>query len=74
MRFLSYRLVIFALVFLFTFAGSSCSKKSQMGLCKENNAYRNYHPKKNKSKYSQKYRNKDRSVRKDYVIKNGIAH
>ena len=77
MRFMMHipsRWIIFVLVVLFTFAGSSCSTRNKMGSCKENSTYRNYNPKKNKSRYSQRYSYKNRSVRKNYVIKNGIAH
>jgi hypothetical protein len=63
-----------SLIFLVSTVLFSCSKKSREGLCKGNNTYRGYVPKKNKSRYNQKYSYKTRSVRKDYVIKNGIAH
>jgi hypothetical protein len=53
---------------------SSCSSHLREAACKGNSTYRGYNPKKNKSRYSQKYNYKNRSVRKDYVIKNGIAH
>ena len=61
-------------LFLISIVLPSCSNRSREAVCKGNSNYRSQHPKKNKSGYNQKYSYKTRSVRKDYVIKNGIAH
>ena len=60
--------------FLLSVVLPSCSSRSREAVCKGNSNYRGQHAKKNKSRYNQKYTYKTRSVRKDYVIKNGIAH
>lgn len=51
----------------------SCSSKSCGGVVTSPGGKSKY-AKKNKSYYRQKFSYKPRSVRKDYVIKNGIAH
>ena len=51
----------------------SCSSRTRVMLCKANNPRMHYNAKKNKSRYGQKYNYKNHAVRKDYVIKNGIA-
>jgi hypothetical protein len=67
--------IVLALIFLLSVMSSSCASSSRKSVCKGNNTYyRGYNQKKNKSSYNQKYTYKYRSVRKDYVIKNGIAH
>jgi hypothetical protein len=74
MKLFRLRWIVFALVFLVSVVVSSCSSHSREAICKGNSPNRGYNPKKNKSRYNQKYSYKSRSVRKDYVIKNGIAH
>jgi hypothetical protein len=71
-----FRQLWIALTFLFLLSVvlPSCSSRSREAVCKGNSNYRGQHPKKNKSRYNQKFSYKNRSVRKDYVIKNGIAH
>jgi len=59
--------------FLFLVFCFSCSSHSREAICKGNNTYRSHHSKKNKSRYNQRYVYKSKSVKKDYVIKNGIA-
>ncbi|TRZ74044.1 MAG: hypothetical protein D4R97_04525 [Bacteroidetes bacterium] len=66
--------IVLAFIFLFSVVFPSCSSRSREAVCKGNSTYRGYTQKKNKSRYIQKYTYKNRSVRKDYVIKNGIAH
>jgi hypothetical protein len=65
--------LIVTVSFLFLMVCFSCSSHSREAMCKGNNTYRSYQAKKNKSRYNQKYVYKNKSVKKDYVIKNGIA-
>lgn len=74
MRLFRLRWIVLPSVFILAVVFSSCSSRSREAVCKGNSTYSGYHPKKNKSRYNQKYSYKNRSVRKDYVIKNGIAH
>jgi hypothetical protein len=74
MIFYRKRWIFLAFIFLLSVAAPSCGSHSREAICKGNNTYRGYKSKKNKSRYNQKYISKSRSVRKDYVIKNGIAH
>ena len=71
----SYRLsgIIFGVFFLLSVLFSSCSSRSREAVCKGNYTQKNYTSKKNKSRYNEKYVTKSKSVKKDYVIKNGIA-
>jgi len=73
MKLFRQRWTVFALFFLISVVFPSCSSHSREAICKGSNTYKGYNPKKNKSRYNQKYIYKNRSVRKDYVIKNGIA-
>jgi hypothetical protein len=66
--------IFFTFIILFSLTFSFCSSHSKLAACKGSNAHMGYIQKKNKSRYSQKYSLKTRSVKKDYVIKNGIAH
>ena len=66
--------IFISLIFLISMTGNSCSSHLREAVCKGNNTYRVHSHKKNKSNYNQKYSYKSRSVKKDYVIKNGIAH
>jgi len=52
--------------------GASCASNS--GAYYGAKQKRTSYSKKNKNFYHQKFSNKPRSTRKDYVIKNGIAH
>lgn len=52
---------------------SSCGS-SRMNTCQSNHYHKTYNTKKNRSNYGQRYSYKTRSVKKEYVIKNGIAH
>jgi hypothetical protein len=74
MNLLRYKWIFLIMIFLVSLVGPSCSSRSRESLCRTNGTYRSYNAKKNKSRYNQKYNAKTRSVRKDYVIKNGIAH
>jgi hypothetical protein len=65
--------IIFIMVCFLAGLAPSCASRSREASCRGNNTYRAYNPKKNKSRYGQKYDYKNHSVRKDYVIKNGIA-
>ena len=65
--------IIIPLIFIVSLIITSCSSHIRENACKGNNTYRGYIPKKNKSRYNQIYGYKGRSVKKDYVIKNGIA-
>jgi hypothetical protein len=73
MKFTQQFVVIVGIVFLFSVVFSSCASRKRENTCRANNTYHNYSKKKNKSRYNQKYVSKSKSVRKDYVIKNGIA-
>lgn len=66
--------IIIPFIFIVSLIIASCSSHMRETTCKGNNTYRGYIPKKNKSRYRQIYGFKSRSVKKDYVIKNGIAH
>jgi len=66
--------IVLTLIFLLSTAFSSCSNRSREAVCKGNSPSKGYSLRKNKSRYNQKYSYKTKSVRKDYVIKNGIAH
>ncbi|MCX6244076.1 MAG: hypothetical protein NTU98_05165 [Bacteroidetes bacterium] len=61
------------MILLFAFSGISCSHKSSVNSCRESNYHNRYGTQKNKNNYSKKYGYKSRTVKKDYVIKNGIA-
>jgi hypothetical protein len=73
MKLIPVKWIIIPLILLFSLAITSCSSHLRESACKGNNTYRGYKPKKNKSRYNQIYGYKSRSVKKDYVIKNGIA-
>ncbi len=66
--------IVLAFIILLPVVLPSCSSRSREAVCKGNSNYRGQHPKKNKSRYNQKYSYKNKSVKKSYVIKNGIAH
>ncbi len=66
--------IFFTLIIFVSSIFPFCSSRARVNACKGNNTYRGYISKKNKSKYAQKYSFKSRSVKKDYVIKNGTAH
>jgi len=66
----SFFLVIF-IVSLFSFSSCSHSRKS---LCSGNIIHKSNYGKRNKNNYGKRYSYKSKSVRKDYVIKNGIAN
>jgi hypothetical protein len=68
------RLTVFALIFFLSVGFNSCSSHSREAICKGNYPHRGYNPKKNKSRFTPQNSNTNKSVRKDYVIKNGIAH
>lgn len=51
----------------------SC-KSSRKSTCNTGSYHKKYNAKKNRNGYNQKYSFKSRSIRKDYVIKNGIAN
>jgi len=62
----------FFLFFLAVLVFSSCRKS--VPTCNSNKGYHKiYNTKKNRSNYGTIYGSKGRSVKKDYVIKNGIA-
>lgn len=66
--------LFFLIVFLFSlFSLSSCSH-SRKSLCSGNITPKASYNKRNKSNYGKRFSYKPRSVKKDYVIKNGIAH
>jgi hypothetical protein len=65
--------IFFTLIVLIPLIFTFCSTHSKIAACKGSNAHRGYIQKKNKSRYSQKLGFKSKSVKKDYVIKNGIA-
>lgn len=60
------------MLFLFLFAGSGCSSRKKH--CSGNVPTKSSYNKRNKNNYSKRYSNKSRSVKKDYVIRNGIAN
>ncbi len=66
--------IFFTLIVIISLIFPFCSSHAKIAACKGTNAHRGYIQKKNKSRYNQKFGFKSRSVRKDYVIKNGIAH
>jgi hypothetical protein len=62
----------FWIAILITASFASC--KSDKHLCHEKQFHKTYNTKKNKSKYNQKYSVKNKSIRKDYRIRNGVAN
>ena len=74
MKFYKHSGIILGVIFIISVLFSSCASGKREAVCKGNYTQKNYNSKKNKSRYNQKYASKSKSVRKDYVIKNGIAH
>jgi hypothetical protein len=64
-----YILACLVLIAFFSSCGSS-----KMSTCQTKQYHKTYNTKKNRNNYGQRYSQKTRSVRKEYVIKNGIAH
>ena len=65
----------FLVVLSFFIVTLSASCKKNIPTCQSNKTFhKTYNTKKNRSNYGQLYGNHSRSVKKDYVIKNGIAH
>jgi hypothetical protein len=63
--------VIIMLLLISGIISGSCH--SRKDLCNSKSYHKTYNTKKNRNRYNQKYSNKGKTVKKDYVIRNGIA-